>query len=68
MHRTSIIIITENTLGANWSNDFEAWGSLTEACRQHGWSYNYLKRLKFPFVYRGLTFVKVPFRTKSITI
>lgn len=64
----NVIIITPNELGKDesWNTEFETWGSLTEACEVHGFSYNYLKRLKFPFSYRGLNFYKVPHRTKRI--
>lgn len=41
----------------------EAWGSLVELCRIHGFSYNYLKAKKFPFEYKGIQFNKVPFRS-----
>ena len=63
-----IIIITESIPGCevDCKKPFETWGSLTEACRVHGWSYNYLKRMKFPFTYRGLTFIKTDHRTKVI--
>lgn len=55
MDRNNIIILTDKEY-------YEAWGSLSELCEKHGFSYNYLKRLKFPFTYRGLEFIKVPFR------
>lgn len=55
MNRDNIIILTD---GAS----YETWGALTEICEKHGFSYNYLKRKKFPFTYRGLEFIKVPFR------
>lgn len=45
----------------------ESWGSLTELCKNHKeFSYNYLKRQKFPFTYKGYEFKKVPYRTKTI--
>ena len=40
----------------------EAWGSLTELCRAHEWSYNYLKRQKLPFKYKGWKINRVPFK------
>ena len=40
----------------------EAWGSLTELCRAHEWSYNYLKRKKLPFEYKGWLINRVPFK------
>jgi hypothetical protein len=55
MDRNNIIILTDK-------ESHEAWGSLTELCKAHGFSYNYLKRLDFPFQYKGLDFIKVPFR------
>ncbi len=45
--------------------DYEVWGGIKELCDKKGFSYNYLKRLKFPFKYRGLNFVKVPFRVSN---
>jgi len=59
MKRKNIIILTDGT-------SFETWGSLTELCKEHGFSHNYLKRLKFPFTYRNLQFIKTKFRTKVI--
>ena len=56
MDRNNIIILTDK-------ESHEAWGSLTELCDAHEFSYNYLKRLKFPFQYKGLDFIKVPFRS-----
>jgi hypothetical protein len=51
---TSIAVLT-NTL------DYEVFGSLKEMCEKHNLSYNYLKRKKFPFKYKGFFFVKIPF-------
>lgn len=56
MTRDNIIILTDK------EGNQEAWGSLTEICRQHGYSYNYLKSKKMPFEYKTLKFNKVPFR------
>lgn len=58
MDRDNIIILTDK-------ESYETWGSLTELCKAHGFSYNYLKRLKFPFEYRGLKFIKSPFRERN---
>lgn len=55
MDRKNIIILTNK-------ESYEAWGSLSELCEKHEFSHNYLKRLKFPFKYKGLDFIKVPFR------
>lgn len=57
MKRNNIIVLQRDS-------DLECWGSLTEICREHGYSHNYLKRLKFPFTYKGWEFKKVPFRAK----
>ena len=54
----NIIILTDG-------ESFEAWGSLVEICEVKGFSHNYLKRLKYPFEYRGLKFIKVPFRVAN---
>lgn len=40
----------------------ETWGSLTELCKAHEWSYNYLKRQKLPFEYKGWLIKRVPFK------
>lgn len=53
----NIIILEKNDL-------LEAWGSLTEICKEHGFSYHYLKRKKFPFTYKGFNFIKVKYRRK----
>ena len=45
--------------------NYECWGSLTELCKVKGFSYNYLKRKKFPFAYKKLRFVRVPFRKEN---
>lgn len=59
MTRANIIILTDE------NQEQEAWGSLTEICKTHGLSYNYLKSKKMPFEYKGLKFNKVPFRTNN---
>jgi len=45
----------------------EVWGSLVEICKEHGISYNYLKKFKYPFEYRGVNFRRLNFRSKPIT-
>lgn len=43
----------------------ETWGTLTEICEVHPeFSYHYLKGKKFPFEYKGWSFIKVNHRTK----
>jgi hypothetical protein len=54
----NIIILTNGT-------HFETWGSLTEICKEYGFSHNYLKKKKFPFFYKGIKFIKTPFKTKN---
>ena len=54
----NIIILTNG-------ESFEAWGSLSELCKVKGFSYNYLKRLKFPFKYKEFNFIRVPFRQEN---
>ena len=56
MDRNNIIILTDG-------ESYETYGSLTELCKLHGFSYNYLKRFKFPFQYKGLHFIKTPYRS-----
>jgi|GEM_PF-5692406 len=55
----NIIILTKE-------ESYEAWGSLVELCKVKGFSYNYLKRFKYPFNYKGFYFVRVPFRTPTM--
>ncbi len=54
----NIIILTDG-------QSHEAWGSLVELCKVKRLSYNYLKRQKFPFVYKELKFIKVKFRCSN---
>ena len=58
------IIILQNTGTKIWVDKTpEAWGSLTDLCRHHPeFSYEYIKKFKFPFEYKGYAFYKVPFR------
>ncbi len=57
MKRNNIIILVSG-------DKYEAWGSLTEVCQFHPeFSYDYIKKLKFPFEYKEWKFLKVPFRT-----
>jgi hypothetical protein len=62
--RENIIVIIDPNTGK-----IETWGSLTEICKPINHpelKYNYLKRLKFPFTYKGLKFTKSPFKTVLI--
>lgn len=43
---------------------YEAWGSITEICRECNLPYHSLARRKFPFHYQGWDYIKVKFRTK----
>lgn len=44
-------------------DSYEVWGSLTRLCEAHQeLSYNYLKRLEFPFENNGYTFIKTKLR------
>lgn len=54
----SVIILHKNGI-------FEAWGSLTDVCKAHKLSYSYLKNKRFPFIYKGITFDKVPYKMKN---
>ena len=55
MNRQNIIVLTKE--------DFtEAWGSLTECCKAHGFPYHSLKAKKYPFEHEGWHFKKVSFR------
>ena len=59
-----VIILTDG-------ENFEVWGGLQEICDVHGFNRNYLKT-KFKgdkskgqrFEYKGLSFIRMPFRTK----
>lgn len=57
----NIIILTNG-------ESYETWGSLVELCNKHKFSYNYLKRKKFPFEYKGLKFIRTPFRELNIAL
>jgi len=54
--------MNENVIILTNGESYEVWGSLVELCKIKDLSYNYLKRQKFPFEYKGLHFIKVPFR------
>lgn len=54
----NVIIITDG-------KEHEVWGGLSELCREHGISHNYLKTKKYPFTYRGILFKRVVFRSKN---
>ncbi len=51
MSRQVIVIESENKP--------EVYSTLTKLCEIKGFSYHYLKGLKFPFKYKGLDFHKV---------
>jgi len=60
MNQNVIVLYDQET------EEIEVWGSVTEMCeKKEGFSYNYLKRQKFPFEYKGLKFYKVPFRKEN---
>lgn len=43
----------------------EVWSRLTQVCKAHKFSYQYLKNKRFPFIYKGITFEKVPYKMKT---
>lgn len=57
--------MNENIIILYDGENYEAWGSLVEICKTKNLSYNYLKRMKFPFEYKGMSFIKVPFRKSN---
>ena len=57
--------MNENIIILTNGEAHEAWGSLVELCDVKGFSYNYLKRMKYPFKYKGLDFIRVPFRAAN---
>jgi len=64
MNRQNIIVLTEiATLESSCDFKQEAWGSLTECCKAHGFPYHSLKAKKYPFEYEDWHFKKVSFRT-----
>lgn len=63
MERQSIIIVFREYGQNDEFKDFEAWGSLTECCKAHGFPYHSLKAKKYPFEHEGWHFKKVSFRT-----
>ena len=42
----------------------EVWKTFTAACQAHGLPYNYLKRFKYPFTYKGYRFHKITLNSK----
>lgn len=53
MGRQSVIIIESD-------EHIECWASFPKLCRAHpDFSYEYVRRLKFPFTYKGWKFYKV---------
>jgi len=62
MERQSIIIVFRTDFHYFGSEEFEAWGSLTECCKAHGFAYHSLKANKYPFEHEGWNFKKVSFR------
>jgi hypothetical protein len=62
MERQSIIIVTKNHVPDAGKMVVEAWGSLTECCKAHGFPYHSLKARKYPFQYEDWHFKKVSFR------
>lgn len=47
-------------------DQYEGWQSIKEMCKAHPeFSYHYMKRLKFPFTYKGYDFIRVPWREKN---
>ncbi len=51
-----VIVITDE------KGNSEVWGSITELSKKHNLAYNYIKRLKYPFMYRGVKFERLNFR------
>lgn len=56
-----VIVITDR------HGNTEVWGSITELSKNHGLAYNYIKRLKYPFTYRGVKFQRLDFRSRPKT-
>lgn len=57
-----IVIIEDNPDQQLEQRMSGTYGTLTEACDLNGWSYNYLKKMKFPFRYQGKVFMKIAYR------
>lgn len=70
MRRARVIVITKDILdddGNVIDQEVEVWGSLTAACRNHPeFVYDYAKKLKYPFNYKGLKFKRVSYKTNLI--
>ena len=45
------------------ADNYECFSTLTALCRDKGWSYNYLKKKKPPFLYRGNKIMRLPYLT-----
>lgn len=58
----------KNAVVLIYGDEIEVWGSLTKACEAHSFSYNFLKKKKFPFQYKGIKFKKVQKDHKTISV
>lgn len=56
MQRQSIIVLIND-------EQVEAWGSLKEACKMHGWSYSTMVQRKLPAYKDGWQIHRRPFRS-----
>ena len=58
--------VNQNVIILTDGESFETWGSIAELCRvKRGFKYSYLKNKTFPFEYKGVRFVKAPFRAEN---
>lgn len=51
----------ENAIILYKNNTAEVYGSLKACCKAKKYSYFYLRKKKFPFIYKGIEFYKAPF-------
>ena len=58
----------KNIIHLEKDGEVEVWGSVAKVCEVYEFSYNYLKRLKFPFTYKKIKFNKVPFDSKNVNL
>jgi len=60
MQRQSIIVLING-------EQVEAWGSVKEACKMHGWSYSTIVQKKLPTEKNGWKIYRCPFRTLYVS-
>lgn len=56
----------KNVIILHKNGQLEAWGNLRELCDAHeNFSYASLRARKYPFVYKGYDFIRLPYRMRN---